>query len=86
MNFKDSAFSREKRFSLGQELDSGKYYVSIPVSNTKVDYQEFYEVSKELHDSYPENLQEVEAFVEECRARKKDSVLMVKPGIDRGYP
>jgi hypothetical protein len=86
MNFKDSAFSREKRFSLGQELDSGKYYVSIPVSNTKTDYEEYYEVSKEFHDSYPEKIHEIEVFVEECRARKKDSLLMVKPGRDRGFP
>jgi hypothetical protein len=86
MKFEDSFFSSEKRYSLGQELESGKYYVSIPVSNTKADYEEYYEVSMEFHNAFPSNTKEVEEFVEACRLRQKDSLLLVKPGSDRGYP
>ncbi len=38
MQFHDIRVSREFFFSIGQELDSGKYYVSFPVSNGLIDY------------------------------------------------
>ena len=41
MKFKENYFSKEKYFSVGVEEESGKYYVSIPVSNSKADYEEY---------------------------------------------
>ncbi len=41
MKFSDTFVSREDRYSIGAELDSGRPYVSIPVSNGVVDYEEY---------------------------------------------
>ncbi|PCJ30466.1 MAG: hypothetical protein COA90_09175 [Gammaproteobacteria bacterium] len=84
MKFKDTFLNKEMRYSLGQELESKKFYVSIPVSNSLVDYEEYYEVNKVFHDSYPSNIDEVEIFVQSCRNQLQDSLLIVKPGRDRG--
>ena len=86
MRFETSTVNRENRYSLGQELESGKFYLAIPVSNSRVDYEEYYEVGKEFHDAYPSNTVEVEKFVQSCRAHQKDSLLFIKPGSDRGVP
>jgi hypothetical protein len=84
MKFKDVAFSREKRFSLGIEEESGKYYVSIPVSNSLVDYEEYYEIDKEAFERYQADLLSALPFVERARRRELDDLLIVKPGKNRG--
>ena len=84
MKFADTSTNREWRFSLGQELTSGRYYLSIPVSNRLVDYEEYYEVSKADHDRYPNNINELSEFADRCRKRLNDELLLVKPGSDRG--
>lgn len=86
MKFKDIAISRESRFSIGIEEDSGKYYLSIPVSNQYVDYEEYYEISKELFDSFKADMNSALNFVQQCRDRKKDKLLIQKPGKFRGVP
>jgi hypothetical protein len=42
MNFQDVYVSVEHRFSLGEEQESQIFYLSIPVSNGIVDYEEYY--------------------------------------------
>jgi hypothetical protein len=84
MKFSDSTSDQLARFSLGRELESGRFYLSIPVSNRLVDYEEHYEISQAMHDSYPKNRKELVAFAEACRRHEKDSLLLVKPGADRG--
>lgn len=84
MKFTDTHINKENRFSLGVEAESGRFYLSIPVSNRMVDYEEYYEISREAHDEYPENVEALALFANECRARKWDHVLLVKPGEDRG--
>jgi len=69
MKFIDSAVNRAKRYSIGREAESGRYYLSIPVSNRLVEYDEYYEISAELHDGYPGNQALVDAFAERCRKR-----------------
>jgi len=39
MKFQDVFVSREHMFSVGIEKESGRFYVSIPVSNGMVDYE-----------------------------------------------
>jgi hypothetical protein len=39
MRFEDIVVDREERFALGRERDSGRFYLSIPVSNGTVDYE-----------------------------------------------
>lgn len=84
MKFKDTHINKEMRYSIGVEKDTGGFYLSIPVSNRFVDYEEFYEISKQAHDSYPSNLEELNKFVENCKAHLNDNLLIIKPGRDRG--
>ena len=84
MKFADTATDRESRFSIGQELESGRYYLSIPVTNRFVDYEEYYEISSVMHDSYPKNLEELRLFAEACRRRENDALLLQRPGRLRG--
>lgn len=84
MKFVDTATDRGQRFSIGQELESGGYYLSIPVSNRLCDYEEYYEISRAAHDGYPGNLADLAAFASRCRARLCDGLLLIPPGTDRG--
>lgn len=86
MKFNDIAISRENRFSIGIEEETGMHYLSIPVSNQYVDYEEYYELTKELFNSFKENMGSALKFVEQCRDRKKDELLIQKPGKNRGVP
>ncbi|MEJ2066275.1 MAG: hypothetical protein P8X74_23855 [Reinekea sp.] len=73
-------------FSIGIEETSGKYYLSIPVSNQYVDYEEYYEISKEVFDSFKADMNSALNFVQQCIERKKDELLIQKPGRLRGVP
>jgi len=84
MKFTDTAANREHRFSIGRELESGRYYLSIPVSNRLCDYEEYYEIDRSIHDAYPGNLAELVALANRCRTRMCDDLLMIPPGRDRG--
>jgi hypothetical protein len=84
VRFVDTAIDKIRRFSIGREEESGRYYLAIPVSNRMVDYEERYEIGAELHDGYPANAVLVEEFADRCRRRLNDDLLFAKPGSDRG--
>lgn len=84
MEFLDTTANREHRFSIGREVESGRYYLAIPVSNRLCDYEEYYEIPRSSHDAYPGNLVELVALATRCRARMCDDLLLVPPGMDRG--
>jgi hypothetical protein len=86
MKFKDISFSRENRFSIGIEEESGRYFLSIPVGNNLVSYEEYYEISKCNFNKYHEDMTSAHKFVEECRERLHDKLLMEKPPKNRGNP
>lgn len=86
MKFEDLAVFRESKFSVGVEKDSGKYYLSIPVSNGVVDYEEFYEITKDEFELYSKDPSNASEFVRRCRNRENDSRLIMKPGRSRGVP
>ena len=86
MKFKDLYISRVDRFSVGIEEDSGTYYVSIPVSNGFVDYEEYYQVSPDVLDKIAIDYKGFMKTVEACRSRQMDKYLIVKPGKKRGNP
>lgn len=58
MKTKDIYTNIEYRYSLGATED-GVFFISIPVSNSKVDYEEYYEIDKSMVDQYPENIDAV---------------------------
>lgn len=84
MRFTDTAVNREQRFAIGVELESGRCYLSIPVSNRLADYEEHYAIARSTHDAYPSNAAELTAFAADCRLRRNDHLLLVPPGTDRG--
>lgn len=86
MKFEKAYVSRENRYSLGQELESGLNYAAIPVSNQLVDYQEYYKLTPEEYEVFMANPGQALAFVESCRQREQDSRLFMQPGSDRGIP
>jgi hypothetical protein len=84
MIFEDCFFSAEHRFSIGREIDSGKYYLSIPVSNRLVDYEEYYEIIQSDAERFKNDIDMARQFAEKCRNRLMDHALIIKPGADRG--
>lgn len=86
MRFIDSYFSKEDRYSLGIESDSGRHYVSIPVSNGIVDYEEYYELTVEQYEAFLDDRTAAIDFVEGCRRHERDGLLIQKPGSNRGTP
>lgn len=86
MKFNDLYFSKSGLFSVGVEEDSGSYYISIPVSNNLVDYEEYYRLDKETFDKFSNNLEQLKFIADECRDRLRDNYLFYKPGTNRGHP
>jgi len=86
MRFDDIFIFKSERFSVGQEQDSGKFYLSIPVSNGLVEYEEYYEITKEELERFSAALVEMRALAELCRSHNEDARLIMKPGRKRGSP
>jgi hypothetical protein len=86
MKFDDTYFSRDDRYSIGVESTSGRYYASIPVSNGIVDYEEYYELSQDQYDNFLNDSAAAIEFVEACRRREHDDLLLQRPGTNRGTP
>ncbi|TWB67874.1 hypothetical protein FBZ87_113117 [Nitrospirillum amazonense] len=80
----DIAVSCDHRFSIGVERDGGRFYLSIPVSNRLVDYEERYEISQAEFELYRQDLSAALPLVSLCRRRQADDRLMTPPGKDRG--
>ncbi|WP_082951718.1 hypothetical protein [Mycobacterium sp. 852002-51057_SCH5723018] len=78
--------SREDRYSIGVESPSGRYYASIPVSNGIVDYEEYYEITKDQYHQFLRDKAAAIDFVEACRRREHDDLLLQRPGSNRGTP
>jgi hypothetical protein len=86
MRFEDIFIFKSERFSVGQELDSGKYYLAIPVSNGLVEYEEQYKLAQDEFERFSAALTEMRELAEQSRARQLDSRLMMTPGRLRGSP
>lgn len=84
MNFHDIFISRQHRFSIGVEKEAGRFYISIPVSNGMVDYEEYYELTAALYESLLTDPNAAIAFANRCRRREVDELLIILPGANRG--
>jgi hypothetical protein len=82
--FLDQLVRKENRYSLGTETTSNKKYLSIPVANSFVDYEEYYEITLEQFDAFDINVNEAVIFADRCRQHMMDDLLIVKPGLNRG--
>lgn len=86
VKFEKAFVSKENRYSLGLETDSGMHYVAIPMSNQLVDYMERYRLSDDEYERFMTNQSQAVEFVESCRRREQDERLFMQPGKDRGVP
>lgn len=86
MKFTDAYFSRENRYALGVEERTGRYCASLPVSNGVADYEEYYELSYAQFHHFSADPADALEFIEACRRRECDDLLMQKPGSNRGTP
>ncbi|HNM86848.1 MAG TPA: hypothetical protein PKI77_20280 [Mycobacterium sp.] len=86
MRFKNNYLSREHRYWLGVETESGDYFAAIPVANQMVDYIESYRISAEEYEKFMNDQNAAVDFVESCRRREQDARLFMQPGTDRGTP
>jgi hypothetical protein len=85
IRFNDSTVVAEHRYSLGN-TDDGRHYLSIPVRNPYVEYEEYFEIDSDQFGRFSQNPQQAVAFAEACRRREKDALLIVPPGRLRGTP
>jgi hypothetical protein len=77
---------RVNRFSLDIDENSGRTFVSIPVRNSMVEYEESYEVDRGTFDRYEAEPTLAHDFVEKAKRRELDHLLLLPPGADRGVP
>ncbi|WP_205873999.1 hypothetical protein [Mycobacterium camsae] len=86
MKFINTYLSKEHRYWLGTESDSGSHFAAIPVSNQMVDYIESYRITPAEYEAFLHDEAAALEFVESCRRREQDDRLFMPPGADRGTP
>ena len=86
MKFVDAYFSQADRYSLGEEVETGRLYLSIPVSTGPVDYEEYYELSREERDGFLAVPEAAADSAKPCRLHREDERLILQPGWNRGTP
>ncbi len=85
--FESIKVSREKRYTLGKETTTDKYYLSFPVRNSYVDYIEYYKISHEQLNEFLIDECLLLEFLNKCRRRKMDHLFLFHPIAPvRGYP
>lgn len=84
LTFIDHLVSREHRFSIGVLGVTGEKYLSIPVTNQRVDDEEYYRIDDAMFNRFAANPLDALPFVERCRQRQEDFHLILQPGTDRG--
>ncbi len=84
--FVDKFVSKENRYTLGVELETGRYYFSMPVFNHLVEYDEYFEISEVEYDSLIENVDKAVSFKEQCSLRREDGRMTFFPKAgNRGW-
>lgn len=86
MKYRTNHISKKHLFTLGLDPKSGQHFVGIPVVNGMVDYIEHYAIDREKYDQFLADVNSALPFVEACRRRECDDLLLLKPGRDRGTP
>jgi hypothetical protein len=77
---------RAKRFSLDVDQNSGRAFLSIPVRNKMVEYDEWYEIDQETFERFKANPTLAHSMVDQAKRREIDHLLLYQPGADRGVP
>jgi hypothetical protein len=69
---------------LGIDTQTRRPFLSIPVANRMIDYEEYYLLTAAQLEEFEENDEAALAFANACRDRKNDDLLILEPGSDRG--
>lgn len=85
-DFRTVHVDRENRWALELDEQSGRTFVSIPVSNPYVDYEEYYEIDRPTFDRFAAEPAQAREFVEKAKSRELDHLLLLPPGRLRGEP
>ncbi|MBI0330936.1 hypothetical protein [Burkholderia plantarii] len=84
MRCHDRFVSRADRHALGIEMVSGRPYLSIPMANRLVDYDEHDLLSPDEAEPFAREPEAARRFADARRARQHDDRLLMPPGRDRG--
>ena len=85
-NITTDFLDKENKFAIGKNIKTNEYILSIPVANQLTDYLEYYRLTLEQYNEFLEQSVKALPFVEKCRKRELDELLILKPGKDRGVP
>jgi hypothetical protein len=86
MKWRDVFVDKERRFALIVDEESGRSFVSIPVQNSMVEYEEYYEVDPATFERFTADPTTSHDFVDKAKRRELDHLLLLPPGTDRGEP
>ena len=75
---------RVRRFSLDVDEETGRTFISIPVHNKMIEYDEWYEVDQVAFERYKADPTLAHDFVGQAKRRELEHLLLLKPGTDRG--
>lgn len=84
MRFHDVLIVREARYTLGIDAETGGHFLSIPVANGLVDYEEYYRLNPEEYASFTSDSTVARSFADACLRREQDDRLIIQAGSDRG--
>jgi hypothetical protein len=84
MRFSTIEISRDHRYALERDTETGAPVLSIPVSNGIVDYCEYYTISESELARFLNDEAAAASFAIECGRRERDDRLVIKPGAARG--
>jgi hypothetical protein len=85
MRFETIHVSREDRYALARDRETGEPVFSIPVQNLKVEYEEYYRLSEQELEFLRADPASARHFARQCGERMHDLRLVLKPGLDRGF-
>jgi len=86
MKFVKAYLSETHRYWLGREEESGRPFLGIPMSNSMIDYIEYYWLTLDQYEEFAVDEHACAAFADACRRRDRDELLVYQPGPDRGVP
>ena len=86
MAYEFNYFSEQHDYWLGEDPESKRHVLGIPVSNPMVDYIEAYWLEPEQYIAFVEQDELAVQFADACRRREHDDLLTRQPGRHRGTP
>ncbi|MCG7598114.1 hypothetical protein [Mycobacterium sp. PSTR-4-N] len=86
MRFEKTHFSETGRYWLGRETTTQRHFLGVPLSNSMIDYIEYYWLTADQYDRFAVDSRTATEFADSCRRRERDDILAFPPGPDRGSP